>query len=146
MPSVLWPLLHDRPTVQLSLQLALDNQQLVRTLLADSGAGSLRDPFELILDEDDCLLCGGVPVRNVSLGGAYAGLFPIYLLQVQIPELGFEDAVPAVGVPNTPRGFEGIACLRFLSRFSYGNFAKPEQFGLETFPVEPQLVAAAPIR
>lgn len=134
MASVYWPLLHDRPIIRVSLQLALANQTAARTLLADSGAGSLRGPFELILDEDDCLLCGGIPIRDVSLGGAYAGAFPVYLLDVRIPELAFDDAVPAVGVPKAPRRFQGIACLRFLSRFSYGNFAKPGQFGLETLP------------
>lgn len=134
MPSIFWPLAHDRPAVQINLQLAVGVQQLPRTLLADSGAGSLRDPFELILDEDDCLLCGGIPIRSVSLGGAYSGSFPIYLIQACIPELDFDDAVPAVGVPRPPRGFQGIACLRFLSRFSYGNFAQPQRFGLETLP------------
>jgi hypothetical protein len=136
MPSVFWPLVHDRPTIQVILELALGSQPLLRTLLADSGAGSLRDPFEFILDEDDCLICGGIPIQEVSLGGAYAGSFPVYLLQVKIPELAFDDAVPAVGVSNTPRGFQGIACFRFLNRFGYGNFAKPDQFGLETLPVE----------
>jgi hypothetical protein len=26
---------------------------------------------------------------------------------------------------------EGIACFRFLNRFTYGNFAGADQFGLE---------------
>jgi hypothetical protein len=27
--------------------------------------------------------------------------------------------------------FDGIACFRFLNRFTYGNFGDPGQFGLE---------------
>jgi hypothetical protein len=30
-----------------------------------------------------------------------------------------------------PRPFDGIACFRFLNRFTYGNFGDPNQFGLE---------------
>ena len=52
------------------------------------------------------------------------GSFPVYLVDVQIPELAFQDAVPAVGVPTTPQGFDGVACYKFLSRFNYGNFAR----------------------
>ncbi len=70
MPTALWPLLHDRPLIQVSLRLALGGPPVIRSLLADSGAGSLRDPFEVILEEDDCLHCGGIPIQRVSLGGA----------------------------------------------------------------------------
>jgi hypothetical protein len=34
-------------------------------------------------------------------------------------------------VPAYPVGFGGIACFRFLNRFTYGNFGDPNQFGLE---------------
>jgi hypothetical protein len=40
-------------------------------LLADTGAGSRIGRFQLILDEADCLLCGGTPLLPVTLGGAY---------------------------------------------------------------------------
>jgi hypothetical protein len=101
-------------------------------LLADTGAGSLRVDFELILDENDCLRCGGIFYPPVRLGGAYIGSFPIYDLAVQLPALGFTQFVRVVGVPSVPQGFDGIACFRFLNRFTFGNFGDPSQFGLES--------------
>jgi hypothetical protein len=132
MPRVEWPLLHGRPVVEVALALAQGGQQLTRKLLADTGAGELNAGFELLLDEYDCLLCGGIPVQSISLGGAYTGSYPVYLIGVRIPLFGFHQAVPTVGVPSPPAGFDGIACFRFLNRFSYGNFANQSQFGLET--------------
>jgi hypothetical protein len=100
-------------------------------LLADTGAGSRAGPFQLILDEDDCLLCGGFPYPSVTLGGAYVGAFPIYDIPVRVPALGFDQRLHAVGVPSVPPAFDGIACFGFLNRFTYGNFGDPSQFGLE---------------
>ena len=131
MPRVQWPLRHGRPCVQVVLTLAQGGHSLTRTLLADSGAGSRMAPFELLLDEDDCLLCGGNPHRIVTLRGAFAGSFPIYYVSVQIPALGFSRSLRAVGVPSLPAGFDGIACFGFLNRFTYGNFANPDEFGME---------------
>lgn len=54
-----------------------------------------------------------------------------YLIRVQVPRLGFDRNVRVVGVPSLPAGFDGIACFRFLNRFTYGNFGDPSQFGLE---------------
>lgn len=87
--------------------------------------------MELILDEDDCLLCGGVAGASVTLGGAYVGQFPLYDLDVQLPALGFHHSLRAVGVPSIPLGFDGIACFNFLNRFHYGNFGDSSRFGLE---------------
>lgn len=106
-------------------------QPLVRNLLADSGAGSLLSGYELVLDEDDCLLCGGNPMHSITLGGAYTGSFPVYLLPVAISALGFAQNVRAVGVRSMLSGFDGIACFRFLNRFHYGNFGDTALFGLE---------------
>lgn len=132
MPREEWPLRHGRPCVQVVLTLAQGGQSLKRTLLADSGAGSLTSGFELILEEDDCLLCVGNPLQTLSLGGAYSGVFPTYLLLVQIPVLGFAKNLRAVGVPSVPAGFDGIAGFGFLNRFHYGNFGDARLFGLET--------------
>ena len=66
------------------------------------------------------------------LGGSYTGSFPTYGLPVSIPALGFQDDLHAVGVSSVPAGFDGIACFRFLNRFTYGNFGDPGQFGLES--------------
>src|SRR5438128_5521651 len=64
--------------------------------IADTGAGSHQSGFDLILDEDDCLLCGGIPVSTVKLRGAFIGTFPVYALAVQVPALGFAKRVRAV--------------------------------------------------
>jgi hypothetical protein len=132
MARVQWPLLHGRPMIQLDLTPMSGGQALTRTLLADTGAGTMQAAFELLLAEQDCLACGGIALPDVVLGGAYAGSFPAYLLQVRIPKLGFDKTVPFVGIPTVPAGFEGIACFRFLNRFSYGNFANSTAFVLET--------------
>ena len=132
MPRVEWPLRHGRPCVQIVLNLAPDGQPLPRSLLADTGAGSLQSGFDLILEEDDCVLCGGVPESAVKLGGAFVGNFPIYGLAVQLPGLGFAKKLRVAGVPSAPAGFDGIACFSFLNRFHYGNFGDPGVFGLES--------------
>jgi hypothetical protein len=106
-------------------------QAFLRTLLADTGAGSQNGSFDLILDENDCLLCGGYSYPSIILGGAYTGLFPVYELPVRLPALGFDHYLRAVAVPSVATGFDGIACFRFLNRFTYGNFGDPGQFVLE---------------
>jgi hypothetical protein len=131
MPRMQWPLRHGRPWVQVVLSLTAGGQALGRDLLADTGAGSRTSSFDLILDEDDCLLCGALAYPTVVLSGAYAGGFRLYELPVQIPALGFAHILRAVGVPSVSAGFDGIACFGFLDRFTYGNFGDPSQFGLE---------------
>lgn len=132
MPRAQWPLIGGRPVIQIELQLAQGGQRVARTLIADTGAGTSHSKFELLLDEDDCLLCGGSPLKSAVLGGAYAGHYPVYLLRVRIPTLAFDAAVPVVGVSGPPAGYDGIAWFRFLSRFTYGNFGNANQFVLET--------------
>jgi hypothetical protein len=132
MPRQDWPLRHGRPCVQVVLTIALGGQPLLRTLLADTGAGSQLSGFDLILDENDCLLCGGNPLYPVTLGGAYAGSFPTYLIPVEIPTLGFARNLRVVGVPSISAPFDGLACFGFLNRFHYGNFGNAGVFGLES--------------
>jgi hypothetical protein len=117
--------------VQVVLTLAQGGQPLPRTLLADTGAGSHTGSFQLILDESDCLLCGGISVPPVKLSGAYVGSFPLYNLSVRIPPLGFDQVLRVVGAPTAMAGFDGLACFGFLNRFTYGNFGDPTRFGLE---------------
>jgi hypothetical protein len=131
MPRVRWALRHGRPCLEVVLTLAADGQPLTRILLADTGAGSRNGRFQLVLDEDDCLLCGGNPLQPVKLGGAYTGSFPTYAVSVRLPALGFDQNLRAVGVPSPPAPFDGIACFGFLNRFTYGNFGDPGQFALE---------------
>ena len=111
--------------------MALNGMTLPRFLLADTGAGSRTSAFELMLDEDDCLHCGGVPLPSVTLGGAYVGTFPVYDISVRLPALGFDQRLHVVAVPSVLSGFDGIASFRFLNRLTYGNFGDPAQFGLE---------------
>jgi hypothetical protein len=131
MPRATWPLYRDKPRIEITLTQAIDGDQVVRNLLADSGAGSRRAQFELILDETDCITCGGYYLGMLPLGGAYSGSFPLYGLQVRIPALGFANDCRVIGVPRTPPHFGGIAGFRFINRFAYGNFGDPDLFGLE---------------
>lgn len=131
MPRVLLPFQHGRPCVQMEFTPKRVGQPFTRTLLADTGAGSYRSPFELILEENDCLQCGALAGFKVSLSGAYKGQFWVYNLPVRLPTLGFHQHLRAVGVPSISIAFDGIACFRFLNRFTYGNFGDPNQFGLE---------------
>jgi hypothetical protein len=132
MPRIEWPHRNGRPCVEIVLTLAPAGQPSPRTLLADTGAGSSKSIFDLILDEDDCLLCGGMPGASVTLGGAIVGSFPLYDIAVQIPALGFGRNLRVVGVPSPISGFDGIACFRFVNRFHYGNFGNGGIFGLES--------------
>ncbi|MBI3822359.1 MAG: hypothetical protein HY289_06735 [Planctomycetes bacterium] len=132
MARVQWQLRNDRPVIQVMLALAPGGQKVTRTVLADTGAGAANDPFEFVLDEIDCLLCGGTPLKTVTLGGAFTGVHPIYAIPIEIPALNFSDNVLVVGVAAPPTGFDGIACFRFLNRFTYGNFGDKNAFGLET--------------
>ncbi|HVA47877.1 MAG TPA: hypothetical protein VNH11_16025 [Pirellulales bacterium] len=70
-------------------------------------------------------------MKPVILGGAYVGSYPCYALRVGIPRLGFDEIVSAIGLQAAPTGFDGIACFRFLNRFTYGNLGAAGQFGLE---------------
>jgi hypothetical protein len=128
----LWPLRADRPTIQVVLSLARTGQDLVRHLLADTGAGTALSGFELLLAESDCLRAGGNPVQSVSLGGAYSGTYPVYSVRARIPAIGFDQDVSVVGVTSVPRGLDGLACFRFLNRFTYGNFGDSGRFALVT--------------
>ncbi len=100
MPRIEWPLRHGRPCVEVILTLAQSGQPLPRILLADTGAGSQLAGFELILDEDDCLLCGGIPATSVLLAGAYSGSFPTYVLSIRLAGLSFD-------LPASDRRFAG---------------------------------------
>jgi len=132
MPRVEWPLRHGRPCVDIVLTLVTGGQPIPRMLLADTGAGSQSSGIDLVLDENDCLLCGGLAGSSVILSCAYVGSFPLYDLFVQIPALGFARNLRAVGVPSVPVAFEGIACFGFLNGFHFGNFGNPAIFGLQS--------------
>ena len=118
--------------IEVVLTLAQGGQKVTRTLLADTGAGNAQAAFEFLLDENDCLLCGTWPSYMMPLGGAYTGSYPVYLIQIEIPLLGVAGDFRTVGVPNPPKGLDGIACFPFLNRFTYGNFGNQSEFGLET--------------
>lgn len=100
-------------------------------LLADTGAGSMRSGFEVVLTESDCLTFGRQMSRPVLLRGAYSGTFPVYWVHITIPALEFDHRIRAAAVPSHPPDLDGIASFRFLNRFAYGNFGSPSHFGLE---------------
>ena len=130
MPAAQWLLQNDRPVIEIVLS-ARGGQDIVRSLVADTGAGTRQSVFQLLLDENDCLQSGAILIDHVQLGGAYSGVFPVYLVEVRIPQLNFDDPVPVVGVSQVPSGFDGIAGFKFLNRFHYGNFGNPDSFGLQ---------------
>jgi hypothetical protein len=127
-----WSLIYGRPIVEVVLTFVQGGQKVTRNLLADTGAGNALAPFEMLLDENDCLVCGATASHSVSLGGAYTGSYPLYDIPVEIPLLGFFADVLTVGVPTVPPGLDGFACFRFLNRFTYSNFGNRLEFGLET--------------
>jgi hypothetical protein len=134
MSRVTWPLERNRPIVQVQLVDTASGHKVSRTLLADSGAGSLDALFELILSASNCQQYMGLRGSDdVALGGAIVGTYPIYTVQVEIPELTVARRVRVVAVPDTacPAGLDGIACFRFLTSFTYGNFGDRHRFGLE---------------
>ncbi len=61
-------------------------------LLADTGAGSDRAKFELVLDEFDCRAYGRRTSYRVELGGAFSESFLIYLVRIQIPQLSLDHS------------------------------------------------------
>jgi hypothetical protein len=135
MPRVTWPLQGNRPIVQVQVVDAASGHMVTCSLLADTGAGGLDAPFELIGRVSDCERYMGLRSSDdVQLGGAIVGSYPIYALRVQIPALSFARRVRVVAVPDAacPAGLDGIAGFRFLSSFTYGNFGDRNRFGLET--------------
>jgi hypothetical protein len=131
MPRMTWLLTGGRPSIEIVLASKIVGLPSKRTLQADTGGGSIHSRLDLILQERDCLMYGGNRTRMVKLTGAYSGLFPIYSIRIQIPQLGFDDDVEVVGMRTISSGLDGSACFRFLTRFTYGNFGDPLQFGLE---------------
>ena len=68
MPAAQWPLQNGRPVIEVVLS-ASGGQDLVRCLVADTGAATRQSVFQLILDEDDCLRSGAILIDHVQLGG-----------------------------------------------------------------------------
>lgn len=131
MPRHQWPLSSGRPVIEIELLDSTTGESLPRLVLADTGGGDAAASFELILHDDDCQRCATYVSHGVVLGGAYSGRCPVYSIRVRIPTLGFDDAVYTVGIDDTSNDFDGIACFRFLNRFTYGNFGDASGFGLE---------------
>lgn len=131
MPRASWPVAAGRPVVKVELVTAND-RSAERTLLADTGAGTLDSRFDVVLGEADCLLGSDRPFGTVTLRGAFHGCHFVYMARLRIPRLDFDHHVRAVAAPSLPPGLDGIARFNFLSNFTFGNFGVREQFGLET--------------
>lgn len=132
MPRVTWPLLNDRPGIRVDV-VTPDGQSFTTfDLHADTGAGAATSWFDLLLRESDCCLYGSPTKTLINLTGAYAGgPYILYDVRIRIPALAFDATLAAVGVPDVPDGFRGVAGFRLLNRFDYGNFGNASHFGLE---------------
>lgn len=131
MARVWWSLANGRPIIEVWLRLNIGGQRVKRVLLADTGAGSQRSGFELLLTASDCAAAGHPSGHTVALSGAYRGSFPIQWVSIEIPGLAFSRSVRAAAIAVPPPRLDGIAAFRFLNRFTYGNFGDPTRFGLE---------------
>ena len=58
MPRAQWALENGRPAIEVLLRVSA-GRSVSRSLLADTGAGSLQSGFEVVLDERDCSSAGG---------------------------------------------------------------------------------------
>jgi hypothetical protein len=127
-----WSLRGGRPVIEVDLNRGIPTSA-TRTLLADTGAGSVLSSWELVLREGDCTLFGPAPLGAVNLGGAYVGRFLVYSVEVALPAQGLVRWVAAVAVPEShlPLGLDGIAGFRFLNQFTHGNFGQRDRFGLQ---------------
>lgn len=132
MPIASWELVRNRPAIRLSIVDPTTGRTHPRILLADTGAGTKSAPFEVLMDEDDCLLFADRPGEMFRLTGAYSGNFRAYFLLLRVDEFDLVREISAIGVEHTPAGFDGIAGFRFLRRFTYGNFGDADRFGLST--------------
>jgi hypothetical protein len=72
MPRATWSLRQGSPAIRVVLTLVARNQPFPLHLLADTSAGTTNSAFDLVLEESDCLLCGGKSSTTVGLGGASA--------------------------------------------------------------------------
>lgn len=130
MPRAEWSVAAGRPVVQVELH-TTQGWSPTRMLLADSGAGSLNSLFDVVLAESDCRRCSRRPFGTVSLRGAFVGSHPVHMVRLRIAQLAFDRYVRVVATASLPPGLDGIACFRFLSLFTYGNFGSRTTFGLE---------------
>ena len=117
----------------MGFQNALTAEIVVRTLLADTGAGTQHSAWHLILTEEDCHLLQIAEATPVNLGGAFIGTFPTFVVEGTVEGLGESRLCVAVAVPSDelPKNLDGIAGIRLLNSFRYGNFGDPDRFGLQ---------------
>jgi hypothetical protein len=64
MAAARWPFQSDRPAIEVTLRLPGGQDRACR-LIADTGAGSRQSVFEMILDEQTCIACGGILMGRV---------------------------------------------------------------------------------
>jgi hypothetical protein len=89
--------------------------------------------MDLVLTESDRRQFSAGQEGTLRLGSAFTARFLSFWVPISIPALGFRALCIAVAVPSSrfPVQLQGIACFRFLNRFTYGNFGETDQFGLE---------------
>jgi hypothetical protein len=127
--------------VEVLLNVTPAGQSLIFQLIADTGAATSQAGFELILREHDCLACGGVPSHPVTLGGAYVGSFPVYVVRVEIPALGFDRQVRAAAAScRRLRSSNSTATKRNLRRIRASTFASSMRESSQIPPKSPILI------
>jgi len=134
-----WRLMAGRPVVELEFARRADGERVLRRMVADTGAGRTLSPFHLILKQSDVREFLLFNDRfSVRLGGALMGTHPCSWVVGGVRGLPLGPLV-AVAVPDGDPAFrriqkdgaEGIAGMRFLDGFSYGNFGFQGEFGIE---------------
>lgn len=83
-----WLLKNHQPIISIQLR-DFFGLPYERILLADTGAGPSNSPFDFVLSETDCQRFGILKPAFVGLGGAVRGIFPIYLMAIEIELKGY---------------------------------------------------------
>jgi len=81
MPAAQWPLQNHRPEIHVVMSLLSGGHDLIRRLVADTGAGSRQSVFQLVLLENDCLQCQGLRI-TIGYSGNLGGLYVFVLYSI----------------------------------------------------------------
>jgi hypothetical protein len=116
MPRVLWPFLRHRPILEVVLSPTSGGRPLVHPLITDTGAGIARAGCELLLHENHCLLCGGIPSHPAIPDGARSGSFPVPVVRDPDPGHGSRPVVDSIAqaIRSWPRSCSNPIVVKAL--------------------------------